>query len=152
MPGAYPMTDAVVVDASVAVKWLFDEDYSAKADALLRAGAEEYAIFAPPILPSEITNAVYKRFRQKAITLAAAERALLRFLEAPVELLAPEDLYASALKLAAQYDLGATYDAQYLALARALDAEFWTADMKLVRAVSEPWVRWIGDHPATAPT
>ena len=144
------MTDAVVVGASVAVKWLFDEDDSAKADALLRAGAEEYAIFAPPILPSEITNAVYKRFRQKAITLAAAERALLRFLEAPVELLAPENLFESALSIAVRYNLGATYDAQYLALARSLGAEFWTADVKLIRAVPEKWVRWIGDHPVTA--
>lgn len=147
------MSDAVVVDASVAVKWLFPEDHSDNANEFLeRRVMERHEAVAPLLLRSEMTNAVYQKVRRRDATLERAEQALATFFLFPIEFIAPDDLLTSALKLAAQYDLGATYDAQYLALARALDAEFWTADMKLVRAVSEPWVRWIGDHPATAPT
>ena len=39
------------------------------------------------------------------------------------------------------------YDAHYLALAEALDCEFWTADEKLVRMATPIAgnVRWIGE-------
>ncbi len=48
--------------------------------------------------------------------------------------------------------LPATYDAHYLALAEHLGCELWTDDQRLLRqvATSLPFVRWIGDHPATA--
>jgi len=148
------MTDAVVVDASVAVKWLFTEEHSAKADALFRvqtSGSKPRGLVAPLLIRSEITNAIHKRVRRGEIELGPADHLLTRFLTFPVELVSLDAIFSSALALAAQYDLGATYDAQYLALALAIDAEFWTADVKLVRAVPEVWVRWIGDHPATAP-
>ncbi len=146
------MSEAVVIDASVAVKWLFAEEHSANARALLRSRVfvHQEAV-APLLLRSEMTNAVYQKARRNEATLEEAEQALSFFLGLPIEFVAPENLFSSALTLAAQYNLGATYDAQYLALSRVLDTEFWTADMKLVRAVSAKWIRWIGDHPAAAP-
>ena len=53
--------------------------------------------------------------------------------------------------LADALDLPATYDAHYLALAEHLGCELWTDDQRLIRhvATSLPFVRWIGDHPAT---
>lgn len=144
------MSDAVVVDASVMAKWLFVEDHSPNARAFLRAIAGERQVVAPPLIRSEITNIVYKKLRAGGPSLVQADHALARFMAFRINLAEPDDLYASALKLAAQYNLGATYDAQYLSLARTLDAEFWTADRELARAVSAHWVRWIGDHPATA--
>ena len=52
-------------------------------------------------------------------------------------------LHRRALGLVGSLALPAVCDAHYLALAKALDAEFWTADRRLVRAVREtlPWVR-----------
>jgi predicted nucleic acid-binding protein len=56
------MNDAVVVDASVAMKWLIEEELSQQAEALyeqsLRAGI---AIVAPPHLTIEVANALYRR-------------------------------------------------------------------------------------------
>jgi len=35
-------------------------------------------------------------------------------------------------------------DAQYLAVAAAVDCELWTGDQRLVDAVKASWVRWVG--------
>ena len=35
----------------------------------------------------------------------------------------------------------AAYDSFYLALAEQLDADLWTTDLNLVRAVGKPWVK-----------
>lgn len=43
----------------------------------------------------------------------------------------------AALHIAADLGLAATYDAHYLALAKQLDAELWTADARLVREVGD---------------
>ena len=52
------------------------------------------------------------------------------------------DLHRRALELADHLALPATYDAHYLALAKTLGAEFWTADRRLAKAVGAvlPWV------------
>ena len=52
----------ICVDASVAGKWLFPEEHSAQADALLRGALEQAEpIVAPPLLPSEVANIVRQR-------------------------------------------------------------------------------------------
>jgi predicted nucleic acid-binding protein len=60
-------------------------------------------------------------------------------------------LHHQALVLADALGLSATYDAHYLALAEHLGCELWTDDERLIRQVTNslPFVRWIGDHPAT---
>jgi predicted nucleic acid-binding protein len=143
------VTDTQVVDASVALKWLVLEDLSDHADRLLQdslAGAEH--ISAPPLLQSEITNALHQRQRRGNITAAYADRALANFLAVPLEIVEPPGLYSAALALARRYDLAATYDAQYLALAQALDADLWTADRDLLGRVPRTFrrLRFIGDY------
>ena len=63
------MTTTVVVDASVAVKWLVEEDYSRQADELLAAWDSENArIAGPHLLPVEVSNALYQRVRRRQIS------------------------------------------------------------------------------------
>ncbi|NPA27193.1 MAG: type II toxin-antitoxin system VapC family toxin, partial [Chloroflexi bacterium] len=52
------------------------------------------------------------------------------------------ELHLEALALAHELNLPAAYDAHYLALARRMNAEFWTADQRLAKAVARrfPWV------------
>lgn len=54
-------------------------------------------------------------------------------------------MHDRALVLASRFDLQATYDAHYLALAEERDCEFWTADKRLARATNGafPWLRLI---------
>ena len=60
----------------------------------------------------------------------------------------PGNLYDRALQIADQFNLGAVYDAHYLALAQLLGCDLWTADQRLINTVSGklPFVRWIGDY------
>ena len=53
---------SVVVDASLAVKWLVEEDDSDKARAALQSWvAEDITRIAPYLLPFEVTNALHRR-------------------------------------------------------------------------------------------
>ena len=143
----------ICVDASVAVKWILDEERSDLAmalyDAVVQAGQ---SIVAPPLLPLEVTNILRQRMRANAgLSLIDATDQLNDFLALPIEYHNPVGLHFQALVLADALGLPATYDAHYLALAENLGCELWTDDQRLIRhvATSLPFVRWIGDHPAT---
>jgi len=143
----------ICVDASVAIKWVLNEERSDRARALyqaaLRAGE---SIVAPTLLPLEVTNILRQRMRAKdGLSLTEAARQLDNFLTFPIEFHSPAELHVQALVLADALGLPATYDAHYLALAEHLGCELWTDDQRLIRnvATSLPFVRWIGDHPAT---
>jgi predicted nucleic acid-binding protein len=144
----------ICVDASVAIKWLLNEERSDRAVALYGATANaNQPIVAPPLLPLEITNILRQRMRtQDGISLTRATEHLAAFLALPIEFHNPAGLHHEALVLADALDLPATYDAHYLALAEHLGCELWTDDQRLIRrvATSLAFVRWIGDHPATA--
>jgi predicted nucleic acid-binding protein len=139
----------ICVDASVAGKWLFPEEHSARADALLRGALEQAEpIVAPPLLPSEVANIVRQRQRQGQLQLSEARLLLAHFLAVPISFEAPDALYDQALILADRHNLSAIYDAQYVALAELLGATLWTADGRLLRALggTVPFVRWLADY------
>ena len=142
----------ICVDASVAVKWILNEERSDRARALyqaaLRAGE---SIVAPTLLPLEVTNILRQRMRaNNGLSLTEAVRQLGDFLDFRIELHNPVGLHFEALVLADALDLAATCDAHYLALAEHLGCELWTDDQRLIRrvAIGLPYVHWIGDHPA----
>jgi predicted nucleic acid-binding protein len=139
----------IVVDASVAAKWILEEEHSDKAQALYsahtRAGER---IVAPPLLNSEITNVLRQQMRREGLSLADATTLMRQFWSLAVTLRVPSGLHEQALALADRFNLPAAYDAHYLALAQALGCDLWTADQRLVNTVSGklPVVRWIGDY------
>lgn len=146
------MNKAIVVDASVAVKWLLAEEFTDNARALLaHARSARTAVLAPTHLPSEVTNAIYQRCRRKEIDQAEADEALAAFLGLPLRLLGSADLYRRALAFAREQRLGDTYDSLYVVLAQMVGGELWTDDRALLKAVGSlaPWVRWIGDYAAS---
>lgn len=145
----------VVVDASVAIKWVIAEEFSDKADALYEAAASSNRpIFAPPHFGSEVVNALYQRTRrgeeEKRISESRAEQAVAKFLSLGVELLSPSDLYHEAFVLARAHRYSSIYDALYVVLSQMLSTDLWTADLALLRRVAptSPLVRWIGDYEA----
>jgi predicted nucleic acid-binding protein len=144
----------ICVDASVAVKWILDEERSDRARALYSTAVQtSESIAASPLLPLEVTNILRQRMRTRdGLSLVAATQHLDDFLALRIEFHNPLGLHVEALVLADAFDLPATYDAHYLALAEHLRCELWTDDLRLIRRVASslPFVRWLGDHPATA--
>ncbi len=145
------MRNVVVVDTSVALKWVIDEDDTDKAVALLsRWFVAKTTVLAPILLVYELTNAIYQHIRKGEMDLDDAGKALDSALLMFLELDSPGDSSQNrrAMELAHRYTLPATYDPHYLALAERESCEYWTADARLWNAVKGklPWVRWLGDY------
>jgi predicted nucleic acid-binding protein len=139
----------VVVDASLAVKWVLRERHSAEAYALLEEWrAQQLQIVAPVVLASEVANALYKRVVRGDISLVKALRDFTDLHRSGPQLQGDEWMYARAMEMARMFGRPAAYDAQYLALAEREGCELWTADERLWNAVKGTlsYVRWIGEY------
>lgn len=148
--------NSVVVDTSIVIKWVLYEPDSPIAQALLTEWTERgLIILAPPLLVYEITNSLYQKLRRGIISIEKAQQTLKKVLTAGLEIdfTRREELHFTALKLAHDYKLPATYDAHYLALAAYEECEFWTADTRIWKAVKEqlPWVRCLVDYEPSSP-
>ncbi len=134
----------LVVDASVAVKWIIDEDGSEAARALLLEGAD---LRAPTLLLVEVHNTLAKRFNRREIAFNQLADAI-HYLRTVVALLALDDQSVHAawqISLRANLRPGAVlsttethafsiYDSIYMAAALDLDAPLVTADTKQAAA------------------
>lgn len=144
----------IIIDSSVAAKWLFPEDDSDLAFALLEDHVDRNElVVGPHLLPIELTNVIRQRMRRQGMFLDDAESALERFFTYPVELQPVTEtghrlMNRRALAISAAFDLPASYDAHYLALAELLDCPFWTADQRLLRALDGrfPLIRGLANY------
>ncbi|HRJ69617.1 MAG TPA: type II toxin-antitoxin system VapC family toxin [Beijerinckiaceae bacterium] len=113
----------LIVDASVAAKWLFDEIGSAEAHAI----AERPDLVAPEFLMLECHHILWKRYRRQETTWAAVIE-LQVGLQLAFETFFPDaDLRPRAVELSLSHSL-AIYDCLYIALARSQRAPLITAD------------------------
>lgn len=99
-------------------------------------------IVAPTLLFYETSNALYRLAQHTALSFEQATNALRAVMNSDIELHGSSFLHLRALELAQEYGLKAAYDAHYLALSEYLDADFWTADRRLARAV-QPQLDWV---------
>ena len=120
----------LVVDASVALKWVLDEPDAAAADTLL-----DETLIAPSLWLVEAANALWKRAQRRELTPDEAAERLAELANAPVVTTPLEADLPAALALASE--LGhPVYDCLYLALAVREDAQVVTADSRFVQAVA----------------
>jgi predicted nucleic acid-binding protein len=144
--------DEVVVDASLALKWIEQEPYSAEASALLENWRLRHCrLLAPALFAYEATNAIAKRVRREQLTLEAAKQRLAALLENGPALEQDPGINLRALEIMERFALPSACDAHYLALAETRQCECWTADERLWNTVKKElsWVHWIGQHAAT---
>jgi len=121
----------LVVDASVAVKWLVPEDGTDEAVRVLTGGA---TLVVPDLLFMEVASALWKRVRRRQMTEPAADT-ILRSLDAmPLTVHGTRDLVSAAFALSCSLSV-TPYDAVYLALAEWQDCALVTADSRLARAL-----------------
>jgi predicted nucleic acid-binding protein len=120
---------AIIVDASVALKWVLDEDDSPLARALAQR-----ELSAPDLLWSECANALWRWARTGALPGRIAHQRLAALRRAPVTLTPTGRLLDRALTLAIEID-HPIYDCAYLALALAQGAQVVSADRRFVNVV-----------------
>jgi predicted nucleic acid-binding protein len=118
----------IVIDASVALKWIVAE---VDTDVALALRSER--VSAPDLL-AECANALWKKVRRKELSTQEASLAARLLQRADIELEPMRDLIEPATRLAVALDHPA-YDCLYLALAEVNESEFVTADETFCRKV-----------------
>jgi len=122
----------IVIDASVAVKWVLDEPESRAAVAL-----RDQELIAPALLLAEAANVLWRHARIGEITNDEVAALFSELRNAPVASLPIEPCLKPALKLA--IEIGhPVYDCIYLALALHHRTHVVTADRRFASAVSTP--------------
>ena len=140
---------AVVLDASVALKWQFeDEEATGAAMVLLEDFVEgKIELITVPLFPFEVMNAINVAINRKRIGEKDGYKALDHILSLGIELRRMDDLIKVTFQMARKYQLS-PYDCAYLALAQRENCAFITGDKKLFRTLKAyfPWAKWIGDY------
>ena len=122
---------SIVIDASVALKWVLDEPGKEAADALL-----DEELIAPALWLLEAANALWKRAQRGEISAEQAKERLAELYNAPVTTTAIEDDLPAAAELANK--LGhPVYDCLYLAAAIRENTYVITADRRFHAVVEQ---------------
>ncbi len=122
----------IVIDASVAVKWVVAEKGTTEALALLDGGS----LSAPDLLIPECANILWKKVRRSELETDEAIMAARLLQRSDVEIVPTRSLMEEALKLSIDLD-HAAYDCIYLSLALEKDWRFVTADERLKRKIGQ---------------
>ncbi|MFZ5930263.1 MAG: type II toxin-antitoxin system VapC family toxin [Pseudomonadota bacterium] len=121
----------LIVDASVALKWVLEEDGSLIARALV---ADE-ALAAPDLLFIECANVLWVKARRGNLSAGDAKAAYAAIEAVPIRAISAH-LHAAAAQTIA-FDLDQTpYDSLYLAVAMAENAILVSADAVFAKAAS----------------
>ena len=123
-----------VLDCSVTVAWLFDDEATPETDALLDRLKDESAV-VPALWHLEVGNVLAQAERRKRISAAqiAAHLDLLTHLPIVTDTETERRAFREILGLTRTHGL-TTYDAAYLELAMRRGAKLATRDKALVRA------------------
>jgi predicted nucleic acid-binding protein len=117
----------LIIDASIAVKWVVEETGTKEALSLRR-----HRLLAPDLLVIECGNILWKKVRRRELSEDEAVLAARLLARADIEFEPMRGLLESATRLAVLLDHPA-YDCAYLALAEARGCDFVTADEALSR-------------------
>ena len=142
----------VVVDASVAAKWLIAEPDSEIAAVLLDGS---FDLQAPRLLASEIGNMLWRKAVNGSIDDHEAARLAAALLDMPLQWRDDERTCVEAVRIAVELGHPA-YDCMYLALASLIGTQVVTADERFVSAVAStpyrtivsPLWEFVGNHGA----
>ncbi len=143
------MPPKVCIDASLPIKLLAQEPYSAQVASLWQSWTENGTErIAPAFFPFEVASAIRRKCVRKQLTEEEPEEAFDIFTRLGFTVLMPEALLKEAWDMTRKLEFPTLYDTAYLALSRICNCEFWTADEALVNSLQGklPWVRWIGDY------
>jgi len=133
--------NTLVIDASIAVKWVVEEDGTAEA-LVLRQKAK---LIAPELLIAECANILWKKVQRGELLKDEALLAARLLQGAEIELLPTRFLFEAAMRMSIEIDHPA-YDCLYLALALEKKCQFVTADERLLRKLHQGRKRTLRDR------
>jgi predicted nucleic acid-binding protein len=120
--------NTLVIDASIAVKWVVEEDGTADALAIRRRAR----LLAPELLAVECANIFWKKVQRGELSMEEALLAARLLQAAEIEFPPTRSLLEAATRIAIEIDHPA-YDCLYIALATERNCLFVTADERLLR-------------------
>lgn len=120
----------LVIDASIAMKWVIPEPGTTEAILVQR----RYSLIAPDLLMAECANVLWKKVGRAEISGEEASIAARALERADIELVSVRTLLDASVKLAVELSHPA-YDCAYIALAVLRQCRFVTADHRLIAAV-----------------
>jgi predicted nucleic acid-binding protein len=121
-----------VIDASIAVKWVVEENGTAEA-LVLRQNAK---LIAPELLVAECANILWKKVQRHELLKEEALLAARLLQGADIELLPTRSLLEAATQMSMEINHPA-YDCLYLALAVDNECRCVTADERFLRKLQE---------------
>lgn len=143
---------ALVLDASVAVKWVIPSAISSKNETLTAESLQllkryvdgEINFIVPDVFWAEVGNVLWKGVRQRRWPQAVAESAASDIRDRDFFTVSSLTLLPEALKIALVHDRR-VYDCLYVALAIQFKTEMITADERLANALAARLpVKWLG--------
>ena len=134
-----------IVDANICVSLVLTVPYSAKAQTLLqgwlRSGDE---LMVPTLWEYEIVSAIRRAAFRKAMPLDETAQALQVVFDLEPTIVTPTmALHRRTMNWAARLNQASACDAHYLAVAEAMNAEFWTADVRLYSRAQQLGLDWV---------
>jgi predicted nucleic acid-binding protein len=131
--------NALVLDASTAISWCFEETQTPYAVSVLDVVSKGAEVHVPHIWPLEVTNALVKAMRRQHITREELFDYARQIASLRVQVdfdQAAERAFNDVLALAERYQL-TTYDAAYLELAQRRGLPLATNDTNLAQAAGD---------------
>ncbi|MBF0325285.1 type II toxin-antitoxin system VapC family toxin [Magnetospirillum moscoviense] len=122
----------LVIDASVAIKWVIEESGSAAAIQLVGSAP----LMAPDLIGAELTNVLWRHVAANRLGESAAQAAWQGCRAMLDRVYAHDELSGPALRMACALGHPA-YDCFYLALAEQLDCPMVTADRRFHDRVAD---------------
>lgn len=133
----------IVVDASTALSWCFEDESSPYSDRVLSLLTSDSAV-VPAIWPVEVTNALIVGERRKRLTEAQTARFVQLLGQLPIEVDTPPStiIFGAVLSSARRHGLSA-YDASYIEVAERHGLSLASLDTRLRTAASAAGVALI---------
>lgn len=124
--------NTLVIDASIAVKWVVEEDGTPEALAL----RQKAKLIAPELLVAECANILWRKVQRAELLKDEALLAARLLQGAEIELLPMRSLFEPATRISIEINHPA-YDCLYLALGTEKKCQFVTADERFLRKLRQ---------------
>lgn len=127
----------IVIDASVCLKWVFEEEGSEKARILIKQQEQnKLLLLVPELWEYEIINGFASAVLRKKISFLKAKQLLTLVFKANLEIISIGGSHIKCLENANKYQISA-YDSAYVTIAKENGIVLVSADDRLVAKVGD---------------